>query len=123
MDYDPILKQLYDERTKLTAAIEQLEKLETGPTVDGGPKWLGRKSMGPEERKAVSRIKPEKTAFRTGQKGLEMLLGWSQQSSGTERLKKLHCAFLHSAAGVGRRAAKLLEPQRFRSLDLKRHSC
>ena len=69
MNYEPILKQLYDERSKLDRAIEQLEKLENASSEDGGPKRRGRKSMGPEERKAVSeRIKKYWAAKRREKK-------------------------------------------------------
>jgi hypothetical protein len=54
MDYRRILQELYDELAKLDRAIEQLEGLASGSSVDGGPKRRGRKSMGAEERKIVS---------------------------------------------------------------------
>ena len=54
MDDRRILRELYAQRDNLDRVIKQLESLESGSSVDGGPKRRGRKSMGPEERKIVS---------------------------------------------------------------------
>ena len=69
MDYRRILQELYAERDKLDRAIEQLESLASGSSVDGRPKRRGRKSMGAEERKIVSiRMKRYWAARRKEQK-------------------------------------------------------
>jgi hypothetical protein len=69
MDYGRVLRELYDQRARLDRAIGQLEGLASGSSVDGGPKRRGRKSMGAEERKAVSlRIKAYWAARRRDMK-------------------------------------------------------
>lgn len=55
LNLDAALGQLYAEKARLDAAIEQLSLLQAAPDIPPPPGKRGRKSMGMEERQEVSR--------------------------------------------------------------------
>jgi hypothetical protein len=55
MDLNKALRELYEEKRRLDSAIASLEARLKSRTRQAGKKRRGRKSMGPEERREVSR--------------------------------------------------------------------
>jgi hypothetical protein len=54
MDVEKALRELYSEKKMLDSAIAMLEKRIRSAAVKSVPKRRGRKSMSPQERRAVS---------------------------------------------------------------------
>ncbi len=61
MDYQHLIRDLLAQKERLERAIQELEKLASQP-----PKRRGRKSMGDEERRAVSERMKKYWASRRG---------------------------------------------------------
>lgn len=68
LNLDAALGQLYAEKKRLDAAIEQLSLLQAAPDIPRAPGRRGRKSMSEEERQVVSKRMRDYWAQRRQQK-------------------------------------------------------